>query len=154
MAEQDDAVADPVQHSNLFQEPPYIGDAFSTMPNVGTPSKRRRKRRRSAALLSANMLDPLARSERDPDMNERATSAQSNEISTAGLNSRQAAARRYVSRLTRNTLAVIMAGGRGERLKHLTDFAPSRRRRSAASSASSISYCRTASIRAFVASPC
>ena len=34
----------------------------------------------------------------------------------------QAAARRYVSRLTRNTLAVIMAGGRGERLKHLTDF--------------------------------
>src|SRR6186713_2212755 len=29
---------------------------------------------------------------------------------------------RYVSRLTRNTLAVIMAGGRGERLKHLTDF--------------------------------
>ncbi|MET0986883.1 MAG: glucose-1-phosphate adenylyltransferase [Steroidobacteraceae bacterium] len=31
------------------------------------------------------------------------------------------AARRYVSRLTQNTLAVIMAGGRGERLKHLTD---------------------------------
>src|SRR5262245_55123545 len=30
--------------------------------------------------------------------------------------------RRYVSRLTRSTLAVIMAGGRGERLKHLTDF--------------------------------
>ena len=30
--------------------------------------------------------------------------------------------RRYVSRLTRNTLAVVMAGGRGERLKHLTDF--------------------------------
>ena len=29
--------------------------------------------------------------------------------------------RRYVSRLTQNTLAVIMAGGRGERLKHLTD---------------------------------
>jgi glucose-1-phosphate adenylyltransferase len=33
----------------------------------------------------------------------------------------QVAARRYVSRLTQNTLAVIMAGGRGERLKHLTD---------------------------------
>ena len=30
--------------------------------------------------------------------------------------------RRYVSRITRNTLAVVMAGGRGERLKHLTDF--------------------------------
>ncbi len=28
--------------------------------------------------------------------------------------------RRFVSRLTRGTLAVIMAGGRGERLKHLT----------------------------------
>jgi glucose-1-phosphate adenylyltransferase len=30
-------------------------------------------------------------------------------------------AKRYVSRLTHSTLAVIMAGGRGERLKHLTD---------------------------------
>jgi glucose-1-phosphate adenylyltransferase len=30
-------------------------------------------------------------------------------------------AKRYVSRITGNTLAVIMAGGRGERLKHLTD---------------------------------
>lgn len=29
--------------------------------------------------------------------------------------------RRYVSRITRHTLAIIMAGGRGERLKHLTD---------------------------------
>ncbi len=33
----------------------------------------------------------------------------------------QFAPRRYLSRLTRGTLAVIMAGGRGERLKHLTD---------------------------------
>lgn len=33
-----------------------------------------------------------------------------------------AAQRRYVSRITRSTLAVVMAGGRGERLKHLTDF--------------------------------
>jgi glucose-1-phosphate adenylyltransferase len=38
------------------------------------------------------------------------------------MSQKQAAVRRYVSRLTRNTLAVIMAGGRGERLKHLTDF--------------------------------
>jgi glucose-1-phosphate adenylyltransferase len=38
------------------------------------------------------------------------------------MSQKQAAARRYVSRLTRSTLAVIMAGGRGERLKHLTDF--------------------------------
>lgn len=29
---------------------------------------------------------------------------------------------RFVSRLTRNTLALIMAGGRGSRLKHLTDW--------------------------------
>jgi len=35
---------------------------------------------------------------------------------------RQMPHRRYVSRITRNTLAVVMAGGRGERLKHLTDF--------------------------------
>ncbi|HEU4600893.1 MAG TPA: glucose-1-phosphate adenylyltransferase [Steroidobacteraceae bacterium] len=55
-------------------------------------------------------------------MNERATPAQSNEESTGNSSPRQTAARRYVSRLTRNTLAVIMAGGRGERLKHLTDF--------------------------------
>src|SRR4051795_4763695 len=32
-----------------------------------------------------------------------------------------AARRRYVSRLTQTTLAVVMAGGRGERLKALTD---------------------------------
>jgi glucose-1-phosphate adenylyltransferase len=33
----------------------------------------------------------------------------------------QSTSRRYVSRLTHSTLAVIMAGGRGERLKALTD---------------------------------
>ena len=31
------------------------------------------------------------------------------------------APRRYLSRLTRGTLAVIMSGGRGERLKQLTE---------------------------------
>lgn len=35
--------------------------------------------------------------------------------------SRTNAPRRYVSRLTESTLAVVMAGGRGERLKHLTN---------------------------------
>lgn len=35
---------------------------------------------------------------------------------------RQMEFRRYVSRITRHTMAVVMAGGRGERLKHLTDF--------------------------------
>ena len=29
---------------------------------------------------------------------------------------------RYISRLTRNTLAIILAGGRGSRLKHLTEW--------------------------------
>jgi len=29
---------------------------------------------------------------------------------------------RFVSRLTRNTLALILAGGRGSRLKHLTKW--------------------------------
>jgi glucose-1-phosphate adenylyltransferase len=33
---------------------------------------------------------------------------------------KQTSPKRYVSRLTQSTLAVIMAGGRGERLKHLT----------------------------------
>lgn len=35
--------------------------------------------------------------------------------------SKQVSPKRYVSRLTQSTLAIIMAGGRGERLKHLTD---------------------------------
>ena len=34
---------------------------------------------------------------------------------------RVGAPRRYLTRLTRGTLAVIMAGGRGERLKQLTE---------------------------------
>jgi glucose-1-phosphate adenylyltransferase len=34
----------------------------------------------------------------------------------------EAHAYRYVSRLTRDTLAIILAGGRGSRLKHLTDW--------------------------------
>jgi len=48
---------------------------------------------------------------------------------------------RFVSRLTRDTLALILAGGRGSRLKHLTCGAPSLRCLSVANSASSISPC-------------
>ena len=55
-------------------------------------------------------------------MQDRVPSGSTDEHSGTQLTPRQAAARRYVSRLTRNTLAVVMAGGRGERLKHLTDF--------------------------------
>src|SRR5690606_30957971 len=55
-------------------------------------------------------------------MQDRAMPESLDDQSIAGTPQRPAAARRYVSRLTRNTLAVVMAGGRGERLKHLTDF--------------------------------
>jgi glucose-1-phosphate adenylyltransferase len=62
------------------------------------------------------------RSARDNDMQDRVTPDSIEDQLSGPLTQRQAAARRYVSRLTRNTLAVVMAGGRGERLKHLTDF--------------------------------
>ncbi len=55
-------------------------------------------------------------------MDERAEPARSTEGVARRRSESQARTRRYVSRITRNTLAVIMAGGRGERLKHLTDF--------------------------------
>jgi glucose-1-phosphate adenylyltransferase len=54
-------------------------------------------------------------------MQDRVPPGSPEDASSPLLTQRQAAARRYVSRLTRNTLAVVMAGGRGERLKHLTD---------------------------------
>lgn len=41
-------------------------------------------------------------------------------IQKKSLTGKQVSPKRYVSRLTQSTLAVIMAGGRGERLKHLT----------------------------------
>jgi glucose-1-phosphate adenylyltransferase len=43
------------------------------------------------------------------------------EMSTAMLAPKQDSPKRYVSRLTQSTLAVIMAGGRGSRLMHLTE---------------------------------
>jgi glucose-1-phosphate adenylyltransferase len=52
-------------------------------------------------------------------MQERPTNARPRATAPSLL--RQVPVRRYVSRITRHTLAVIMAGGRGERLKHLTD---------------------------------
>ena len=54
-------------------------------------------------------------------MDDRAEPARSLRLSRR-TSETHARTRRYVSRITRNTLAVIMAGGRGERLKHLTDF--------------------------------
>ncbi|MGD9842121.1 MAG: glucose-1-phosphate adenylyltransferase [Steroidobacteraceae bacterium] len=40
---------------------------------------------------------------------------------TVATAAKQSSPKRYVSRLTQSTLAVIMAGGRGSRLKHLTE---------------------------------
>jgi glucose-1-phosphate adenylyltransferase len=70
----------------------------------------------------ATEVHPAARSARDPVMQDRAAPARSRNGSTPSTTQKQAAVRRYVSRITRHTLAVVMAGGRGERLKHLTDF--------------------------------
>ena len=62
------------------------------------------------------------RNPRAPDMEDRAAPARCQQPFATGNDAARRRARRYVSRLTRNTLAVVMAGGRGERLKHLTDF--------------------------------
>jgi glucose-1-phosphate adenylyltransferase len=70
----------------------------------------------------ATEVNPAARSARAPVMQDRAAPARSNNGSPQSSSQKQAAVRRYVSRITRHTLAVVMAGGRGERLKHLTDF--------------------------------
>ena len=88
----------------------------ATMPNGRRLGKRRRPSTRMSATMAADIhgLHPSARSAM-PDASPPARL-------TASQNQSKAAVRRYVSRLTRNTLAVIMAGGRGERLKHLTDF--------------------------------
>lgn len=74
--------------------------------------------------MSANMyvgtVSRRANGKREiKEMQERVTPDSQDDQSA--MTQRQAAARRYVSRLTRNTLAVVMAGGRGERLKALTD---------------------------------
>ena len=61
---------------------------------------------------------------------------------------------KMVTDLTRKTLALVLAGGEGSRLKDLTPGAPSRRCPSAASTASSIFRCPTASIPAFAVSAC
>jgi len=64
-------------------------------------------------------VGPAAREMRAPDMQERPRFGR---VKTNGPSiHRQVPVRRYVSRITRHTLAVVMAGGRGERLKHLTD---------------------------------
>src|SRR5688500_18316984 len=66
----------------------------------------------------AARVGPAARDTRAPDMQERPMIARPK---TGVPSTQRASVRRYVSRITRHTLAVIMAGGRGERLKHLTD---------------------------------
>jgi glucose-1-phosphate adenylyltransferase len=127
----DDLMTDQVQHSDpIFSHPspttetqPLL-EALRTMPKARVAGKRRRK----ATLLgtSANMagdLDVVALNARTTDMLDRVGQPRMPGRPTRPNSSqKQEISRRYVSRLTRNTLAVIMAGGRGERLKHLTDF--------------------------------
>src|SRR4051794_11882862 len=98
-------------HSAVDQEPGRGRETFSTMPK-GRPAGKR-----SATM--AVRVDPVARDTRAPDMQEKPTLAPPKARGPSML--RQVPVRRYVSRITRHTLAVIMAGGRGERLKHLTD---------------------------------
>src|SRR5688572_8556955 len=110
-------------HSRLLA--PKTSATPVTMPNGRRVGKRRTKPRMQTSdtmLGRANGLyaDDDHPTTRLPYMPDAATTARP--TSAPSQNQKQAAARRYVSRLTRNTLAIIMAGGRGERLKHLTDF--------------------------------
>ena len=61
---------------------------------------------------------------------------------------------RFVSRLTRNTLALILAGGQGSRLHELTTWRAKPGLHSAANIALSILRYRTALIRAYAVSAC
>ena len=102
-------------------------DIPGTMPNGRRRGKRRGKLRSPGSVdepgagKSANMhAESLSSTARSSDMQEdAATPARVASQRPADL--QKQAAKRYVSRLTRDTLAVIMAGGRGERLKHLTE---------------------------------
>jgi len=112
------------QHSSLFPrsvETDALSHAFPTMPN---PQGDGKQVGASPTQRSASMAvhpGQIPSTTRAPGMQDKATNDR-RWTRRADDRKKQAAARRYVSRLTRNTLAVVMAGGRGERLKHLTDF--------------------------------
>ena len=133
---EDDVVMEPLQHAGMltlddgFRQTvtpePHRPDADAggeqpTMPKPRLTGKRRRSLPTVASANPAADAEPAARQVRRPRMNDRAEPAQSKESVARRSSESQARTRRYVSRITRNTLAVIMAGGRGERLKHLTD---------------------------------
>jgi len=59
---------------------------------------------------------------------------------------------RFISNLTKNTVAIILAGGRGSRLKSLTDWRAKPAVQFGASFVLSTFHCPIASTRAFVAS--
>ena len=132
VAEFEDRIREGVQHSDCLglrhleaQHEPVqsdgSGDVAGTMPNTRPSGKRRNGSNRLASdNMGARSPLPTARS---PDMPEdAATPARVASRQRRPTSQKQGASKRYVSRLTRNTLAVVMAGGRGERLKHLTDF--------------------------------
>ena len=91
-----------------------------TMPNGRRPGKGRNGAKGRA---SDNMgTHSLLATARQSDMADEAAPPLSDSAPPRSAEGpKQGAPKRYVSRITRNTLAVIMAGGRGERLKHLTD---------------------------------
>ena len=102
-----------------MEETEAATEALTTVPNVLRTGPRRP---RSPAVASDTMLrnfDTIKRTKGGSTMPDTAIGAQ---MIGSGRRARQKQPqRRYVSRLTRSTLAVVMAGGRGERLKHLTD---------------------------------
>lgn len=124
-----DGIADTwmrIKHST--EATPTVSEAFRTMPKGRGAGKRQSKRqsRSAMALSSATMsadLGTILRNTRRTDMpEEKATKARiPGRPRKENGSQKQALSRRYVSRLTRNTLAVVMAGGRGARLQHLTD---------------------------------
>src|SRR5690606_12777988 len=105
--------------------PEQYGDG--EQPTMPKPRPRGKRRRTAPAWAEDSTGEPCAdwlnlREARIPTMDDRAEPARSLGLTRRKTSGTHARTRRYVSRITRNTLAVIMAGGRGERLKHLTDF--------------------------------
>jgi glucose-1-phosphate adenylyltransferase len=139
MAEREPEITEPLQHGGMLTldepfrqieapgpyHPGHYGDGGPpTMPKPRPRGKRRRSSptARAVSLTGEPCADWLnLRETRIPTMDDRADGARSVRLSRR-TSATHARTRRYVSRITRNTLAVIMAGGRGERLKHLTDF--------------------------------
>ncbi len=134
----DDVISDRLQHADMltidggFRQTvapePHRTGSDGEQPTMPKPRPAGKRRRNLPTVVSANLTGrwveygSTAREARIPGMDDRVIPARSKESVARRSAESQMRTRRYVSRITRNTLAVIMAGGRGERLKHLTDF--------------------------------